>query len=50
MYLIQKAIEFYEERGSQKYLLYQKKLHHFLLRPSVIEVLQGKAGTLLLKK
>ncbi len=48
--LLQKAVEYYEERGNPKYAIYQKRMHHFLKQPQIKMILKGVPGELAVKK
>ena len=43
-------MEFYEEQGNDKYKLYQKRMHNFLVKPMIESILKGQSGEMVIKK
>ena len=47
---MKKAVEFYEEVEDDKYKLYRKRMHNFLHKPLIKEILKGRSAQMILKK
>jgi hypothetical protein len=47
---IKKAIEFFEERGDERYKLYKKKMQKFLQKPAIDMILKGGKSDMAMKK
>jgi len=43
-------VEHFEAEGNAKFKIYQKRMHLFLSRPSIEDIMNGKTGLLAIRK
>ena len=44
-YIIEKAVEFYEEKEDDRYKLYQRKIQNLLQKPTVNSILKNNSNS-----